>query len=687
MIVICVLACLALVFAGLVFAQIPKKINYQGLLTDSATGEPIVGSVSLTFKLYDDSTNGALLWTESQVATADTNGVISVILGTTEAIDIAFEGQAYLQIEVDGETLTPRRELVSVPYAFNAMAAGDADSLGGLHSDSYPTEGELSDPGTLNDAGNPVDWTRLKGVPAGFADEVDDVGGAGDGRSLDAADGATAAAGSELVIEDDGNTRISMLSPNNMIAGVDFGDPEDSGAGYLLYSHLNNKLRFGVSSVDKMVIDSAGDVGIGTGSPGTKLHVYDDTNSQVNLRIENPNTGSSSSDRISFTDENGDLAFIATYDEGNGTYPDAMVIANNRPDGIIRMFTDASERLKIANFGNTTLTSSGGSPLQCNTSGGGYIEIITATDSPTGLYMQNNRRRWFLLHSPGGTNDRIAFYDGGPSPSGPSVGERLIIEGGTGNVGIGTTGPSGRFHIWTGTDDPSPADPHEALYVQHAHLTADRVVNLERTQNALAMSDMLQILMPVGSADDCQFIECERGADKEFRVEGNGDVYADGTFNPGGADLSEMVAVTSGAASAEPGDVMVIDPMSARSIVKASSQRSTLVAGIYSTAPGFICSERGWDITEQPTDSGDQPRALDLMASEFSEIPLAVVGIVPCKASAENGPIRPGDLLVTSSTPGHAMRDDNPAVGTVVGKSLGSLGAGTGTIKVLVTLQ
>ena len=75
------------------------------------------------------------------------------------------------------------------------------------------------------------------------------------------------------------------------------------------------------------------------------------------------------------------------------------------------------------------------------------------------------------------------------------------------------------------------------------------------------------------------------------------------------------------------------------------------------------------------------------LAHELDEIPLAVVGIVPCKVSTENGPVRVGDLLVTASTPGHAMRDENPQVGTVLGKALQSLETGTGVIEVLVTLQ
>jgi len=71
------------------------------------------------------------------------------------------------------------------------------------------------------------------------------------------------------------------------------------------------------------------------------------------------------------------------------------------------------------------------------------------------------------------------------------------------------------------------------------------------------------------------------------------------------------------------------------------------------------------------------------------EVPLAVVGIVTCKVSAENGAIRPGDLLVTSSLPGHAMKGTNRKLmlGAVVGKALGSLEDGTGVISVLVTLQ
>jgi hypothetical protein len=78
----------------------------------------------------------------------------------------------------------------------------------------------------------------------------------------------------------------------------------------------------------------------------------------------------------------------------------------------------------------------------------------------------------------------------------------------------------------------------------------------------------------------------------------------------------------------------------------------------------------------------DDPRLAD-------EIPLAIVGIVPCKVTTENGPIAAGDLLVTSSLPGHAMKgtDRTRMVGAIIGKAFEPLEQGEGIIQVLVTLQ
>jgi hypothetical protein len=69
--------------------------------------------------------------------------------------------------------------------------------------------------------------------------------------------------------------------------------------------------------------------------------------------------------------------------------------------------------------------------------------------------------------------------------------------------------------------------------------------------------------------------------------------------------------------------------------------------------------------------------------------PIALIGTVYCHADASYSPIQVGDLLTTSTTPGHAMRASDPgrSFGAVIGKALRSLTAGRGLIPVLVGLQ
>ena len=138
----------------------------------------------------------------------------------------------------------------------------------------------------------------------------------------------------------------------------------------------------------------------------------------------------------------------------------------------------------------------------------------------------------------------------------------------------------------------------------------------------------------------------------------------------GGGDFAESVDVTGNRAKYEPGDVLVIDANSPGRFLKSVEPYSTSVSGIYSTKPGNVGRRQ------------TTPRSAD-------EVPMAMMGIVPTNVTAENGPIRPGDLLVTSSTLGYAMKgtDRGRMLGAVIGKALGSLDSGKGVIEVVVTLQ
>lgn len=164
----------------------------------------------------------------------------------------------------------------------------------------------------------------------------------------------------------------------------------------------------------------------------------------------------------------------------------------------------------------------------------------------------------------------------------------------------------------------------------------------------------------------------EASATMRFRVDARGTVFADGGFRPFGADFAEAVQVKGTPESYAPGDLLVIDPSGERRLSKSQIPYSTLVAGIYSTQPGVVAS---------------QHRAGDALPR--NEVPLAVVGIVPCKVSAENGSVEVGDLLVASSTPGYAMKgtDRSKMLGAVVGKALEPLREGKSMVQVLVTLQ
>ena len=118
-------AVVAAFLAGVVSAEIPRKINYQGRLTDSVTGLPLAGSHTLVLRIYDAPSYGSLLWAETTGIDADSTGVFAAVLGSIEPLAVAFDIPCWLEVEADGEILSPRREMVSVPYAFTADIAGE----------------------------------------------------------------------------------------------------------------------------------------------------------------------------------------------------------------------------------------------------------------------------------------------------------------------------------------------------------------------------------------------------------------------------------------------------------------------------------------------------------------------------------------------------------------------------------
>lgn len=120
-------------------ADAPHFLSQQGRLLDVA-GRPITGTVKIRFSLYTQPDGGDPFWTEA-IDVPLTDGYFDVVLGRTVALDPArFDGlSVFLGFTVqDDPEMSPREEIVSVPYA---LVAGDV--RGDIHPGSVSVGGNV----------------------------------------------------------------------------------------------------------------------------------------------------------------------------------------------------------------------------------------------------------------------------------------------------------------------------------------------------------------------------------------------------------------------------------------------------------------------------------------------------------------------------------------------------------------
>jgi hypothetical protein len=116
---------LTLILASVAFA-VPSFLTYQGILRDPTTGNLVSGNVNMTIKIYDtaDIGTGIVKYEQSNSSVPVSNGAYTVQLGPISTPTTAFDGNdRWLEVAVEGTTLTPRLKINSIAYAIRAASA------------------------------------------------------------------------------------------------------------------------------------------------------------------------------------------------------------------------------------------------------------------------------------------------------------------------------------------------------------------------------------------------------------------------------------------------------------------------------------------------------------------------------------------------------------------------------------
>ena len=127
-------------------------LNYQGRLADNNSA-PLNGDYNLRFAIYDAATGGNTLWTEDHPAVPVSEGLFSLGLGTLTAGGIpptVWQGDRYLEISIEGEALSPRELIRSVPLAGMALTVPDGAIATSKLADGSIATSKLADGAVTN---------------------------------------------------------------------------------------------------------------------------------------------------------------------------------------------------------------------------------------------------------------------------------------------------------------------------------------------------------------------------------------------------------------------------------------------------------------------------------------------------------------------------------------------------------
>lgn len=285
----------------------------------------------------------------------------------------------------------------------------------------------------------------------------------------------------------------------------------------------------------------------------------------------------------------------------------------------------------------------------------------SGTDANHGLAWYGTGKLWGTRNVDG----PVLFGFGG-GVLGTTGGSTALAWDGTGKVEVGTASRSGTLSVTT--------SGNKALLITNDGFvpglqpvstdSADTYAGYMRIRHVVEMWPK-----PDGSAGAKLDVRDATGAATIVLDGATGEATVKVLNITGGSDVAEPLEMPEDVPA---GAAVVIDTDRPGEVKMSAQAYDTCVAGIVSGANGV---KPGLSLRQH----GKLDKGRDV----------ALTGRVYALADATTAPIRPGDLLVTSSLPGHVMKstDRERSQGAILGKAMSALSSGTGHVLVLVNLQ
>ena len=214
-----------------------------------------------------------------------------------------------------------------------------------------------------------------------------------------------------------------------------FGDSADDNVGKIDYDHPIDAMLFTTNATEKMRITSGGNVGIGTTSPQSKLHIADSTLSLLKVQETSGNTGASAGALFKTSPNTGNSYFkggILYEDTGNANVIGKLHLVN-RVSADTTNADVGDAKLTIDTVGNVGIgTTSPTTKLH-------VVGIAQIVESGNTAFYGGDYVRMF------GTQSYRFRNTSGTTVAQISLTGNSYFNGG--NVGIGTTAPSQKLHV------------------------------------------------------------------------------------------------------------------------------------------------------------------------------------------------------------------------------------------------